>query len=558
MRDAAFQQERRGVYQGLFARPGPLRADELRRCRNDIAHWVNFWLTTYDPRLRQPMLPFVLFPRQEEFLTWIAEREAAAEPGIAEKSRDVGFTWLCCAYAIHAWLFRPGVTVGFGSRKVEYVDKRGDPKCIFDKLRMIVANLPAWMRPVGWNPRTCDKELQLRNPANGSVIVGEGGDNIGRGGRSTIYFVDEAAWLEHPNIADAALSRNTDVIIWVSTPHGPGNPYHRKRFSGNYKVFTFHWRDDPRKDDAWYAKQKELWDPVVVAQEIDIDYSASIEGILIPAKWVQAAVGLGLCYPDGTDYLPTEPVECGFDVADGGANQNVLIARRGPMVYPPVVWAGENTTRTAWRAANEADALRASTVHYDCIGVGAGIRGAWESAVDDDAEAAENAPRGDLPQRQVRFSPHAILGGAAPSKAMWPDGKRADEKFGNYRAELWWELRARFEKAYEYATQSVPHPPDEMISIPNDETLIAHLSLPLQVETINGKVRVESKDTMRQRGVASPDYADALAYAFARQQVGRILLPESVVVAGPAEAPLPSGGPVGQLLGIQAQGRILF
>src|SRR5690606_25562628 len=133
---------------------------------------------------------------------------------------------------------------------------------------------------------------KLINKDNGSSITGEGGDNIGRGGRSSIYFVDEAAHLEHSQKVDAALSENADCKIWVSTPNGLGNAFYRKRFSGHHPVFTFNWHQDPRKNQAWYDWRKKTMDPVVFAQEVEIDYSASLAGICIPGVWVRAAVEL--------------------------------------------------------------------------------------------------------------------------------------------------------------------------------------------------------------------------------------------------------------------------
>ncbi len=53
-----------------------------------------------------------------------------------------------------------------------------------------------------------------------------------------------------------------------------------------------------------------------------------------------------------------------------------------------------------------------------------------------------------------------------------------------------------------------------MISLPDCPELIAELSLPLAERTETGKIKLESKDRMRARGVKSPDYADALALAF--------------------------------------------
>jgi hypothetical protein len=199
-----------------------LQGLELAVCARDAAHWVNTWGWTYDPREPAPTLPFDLFPKQAELLRWLARREAAQEDGLVEKSRDMGVTWLCCAYALHGWLFRPGFACGFGSRKLDLVDKIGDPDCIFDKLRFLLRNLPGWMLPAGFRAEAHDCHAKLVNPANGSTITGEGGDQIGRGGRKSLYFVDEAAFLEHPQLVERSLSQTTRsravVLTSMSTP----------------------------------------------------------------------------------------------------------------------------------------------------------------------------------------------------------------------------------------------------------------------------------------------------------------------------------------------------
>jgi hypothetical protein len=103
--------------------------------------------------------------------------------------------------------------------------------------------------------------------------------------------VDEAAFLQRPLLIDAALSQTTRCRIDLSSVNGMSNPFAQKRHSGKIPVFTFHWRSDPRKDDEWYRKECEKIDnPVIVAQELDLNYQASAEGILIPSEWVQAAV----------------------------------------------------------------------------------------------------------------------------------------------------------------------------------------------------------------------------------------------------------------------------
>lgn len=450
-----------------------------------MAYWFGRWVWTYDPREEVKARPFDPFPRQVQFLDWLRERERLKEPGVADKSRDSGFTYLCAGYAVHGLLFRRGFSMGFGSHKLEYVDDSANPKSIFWKVRDVLYNLPGWMLPAGFDRKKHDRQACVVNPELGGTIVGEGGDNIGRGGRTSVYVVDEAAYLEHPDLADRALAGNTEVRIDVSTPNGPGNSFARKRFGGVLPVFSFHWRHDPRKTEEWAAKKKREIGPVAWAQEFDLDYTASIEGICIPAAWVRAAVNL--------DLPRSGRVTAGLDIAEEGVNKTVLIHRQGPVVDAPVARGPSNTTETAWWARDEARRLGVKELAYDVVGVGVGVKGTWATATD---------PLG--------FRPHAVNSGESPTETIWPDGRKAKEIFANLRAELWWKLRARFEKAYEFKEQGRCHPPEDMISIPNVPELIAELSMPLVETTDTGKIQVESKRKMRARGVKSPDYADAL------------------------------------------------
>jgi len=152
--------------------------------------------------------------------------------------------------------------------------------------------LPPWWFPAGYERKKHDNVANLINPENGANISGEGGDDIGRGDRRSMYLVDEAASLEHPDGAESALSRTTDSSFFLSTPKGL-NWFGKKRYSGKLEVFTFDWKSDPRVDDEWFKRFSANNDPVVVAQEVLIDYHASVEGICIPAKWVAAAVDFG-------------------------------------------------------------------------------------------------------------------------------------------------------------------------------------------------------------------------------------------------------------------------
>ncbi|MDR8268393.1 terminase, partial [Acinetobacter baumannii] len=116
-------------------------------------------------------------------------------------------------FFLHRWLFVEGFAGGVGSRKEELVDKKGDPKTLFHKFRDMFSKMPQWLKPKGFVEKVHDNYMRIINPDNGATITGEAGDNIGRGGRTTMYFLDEWAFVERQEAVDAAISQNTNVHI---------------------------------------------------------------------------------------------------------------------------------------------------------------------------------------------------------------------------------------------------------------------------------------------------------------------------------------------------------
>lgn len=496
------------------------------RCRADVKYFINEWVWTYDPREEVSNIPFIMYPLQEDFIDWLSAVERDKKSAVADKSRDMGFTWLCAAYFVHRWLFRKGFAGGIGSRKQDYVDKIGDPDSIFEKIRIILRNLPGWMLPNGYDSRQHDSYMRIANPENGSIISGEAGDSIGRGGRKTMYLVDEAAWLQRPQLVDMSLSNNTNVIIYVSTPNGPGNPFAHKRFSGAYRTFTMHWLNDPRKakwvvyngdgtvkmagcgstipvDEngnrlnavyPWYEEMKAKFDPVTIAQEVDIDYNASIEGVVCPGRWVRAAVMLGK-----SGVMSSEEPVAGFDVAAEGSNENVIIVRRGFLVRQGDIksWSYTDTFVTAKKAIQFLQLSKVRKVNFDGDGIGASVAGSWAH------------------EKSLGFEWYGLRNQWKPTNRKWDNGKTSAQMFINLRAEMWFTIRRRLEKTFEHIEYGVEYPLDEMIALPEDGDLEKQLSMPLYEKTESGKIKVESKETMRARGVKSPDKADALIMAFA-------------------------------------------
>jgi phage terminase large subunit len=464
--------------------------------KHNPVDFISDWLMTYDPRdAEMPHKPFILFKRQREFISWLKDKLDEQDDGLCDKSRDSGATFLCAAFALWLFIFWDGSKVGFGSRKEQYVDELGNPDSIFEKIRYMIKGLPK-----EFVPDIDDYFMKFVNKDNGSAIIGEAGDNIGRGGRSTIYFKDESAFYERPKRIEAALSANSNVKIDISTPNGLGNVFHQKRFSGDISVFTFHWTSDPRKTsgrlnargETWYEEQKRKLDPVTFAQEVDIDYSASVEGICIPSEYVRAAVDFAMS-DEGTHAV-------GFDVADEGVDANATVRRKGNVVQPDIdSWKKGNTTdntRKVWAYCAEKGY---AYLNYDSIGVGAGVKGEVSSL-----------------QRTavVTVQCQAVSVSDAVPPGAWDVGRSNQDMFANFKAWIWWTVRRMFERTWERVT-GVKHWEDhQCISIPNNPELIAELSQPLTEVTESGKYKIESKKAMKKRGIKSPNLADALMLAF--------------------------------------------
>ncbi|WHS97802.1 MAG: hypothetical protein LZT29_00679 [Pantoea stewartii] len=481
--------------------------------RDNPAQFIIDWGMTVDPRNVErglpARIPFLLFPKQEEWIQWFVEHWRTSKPGITEKTRDMGMSWLTVGMAASLCLFNRGIIAGFGSRKEEYVDKIGSPKSLFDKARNFIGLLPVEFRG-GWNPKAHAPHMRILFPENESAMTGEAGDGIGRGDRTSFYIVDESAFLERPYLVDASLSATTNCRQDISTPNGMANSFAERRHSGKVDVFTFHWRDDPRKDDAWYKKQCEELDAVTVAQEIDINYSASVEGVLIPSAWVQAAVDAHI----KLGIQPTGQRMGALDVADEGKDTNAFTSRHGFLLEDIEEWSGkgDDIFGTVQRAFSICDQRRLEMYRFDSDGLGAGARG--------DARVI-NEQRKERRERQITATPYRGSGSPAnPEDEAVPgeygqQGRLNKDFFANAKAQGWWRLRTLFRNTWRAVEEKMPFSPDEIISIsgsmPLKNKLIVELSQPTYSVNGVGKIVVDKKPD----GTKSPNLADSAMIAFA-------------------------------------------
>lgn len=500
------------------------RGKVMRYYASHCVEWIEDWCITFDPRVEPPlpkMMPFKLFPRQREFVQFILSCLHEKEDGLCEKSRDMGITWICCAISVWLWIFHKGSVIGFGSVLAHNIDDRGNPKAIFLKIRQIIANLPRWMRPPGYIEKWHAPAMKVLHPSDSwnSSIIGEGGTNVGRGGRTSLYFKDESAHYEQPELIEASLSENTNVQIDVSSVNGTNNPFYRRRMAGEIwypdkpstpgivRVFIFDWSDNPLKSREWYEKRKNKYDREglahVFAQEVDRDYSGSQERIIIPAEWVNAAV-------DAHKKLGFEPSGlkiAGQDVADGGADRNALAVRYGVVLIHAQHWGGQadDAPTVTIPICKE---MGVNELYYDSIGVGAGFKA-----------AINNMRKNDLTYPKS-LKIHPWDAGAEvldPERRIIPGDKESPlnkDQYYNLKAQAWFRLRARFSKTFRMLHRNEKYPLDELISLDSSlkylHELKTELSQPQSKARQDGKVLVDKKPD----GAVSPNLADAICMCY--------------------------------------------
>lgn len=497
------------------------------------AEFIMHWMDTYNPRKKDvKWMPFVFFERQKLFIDFLQQCRAENQNGLVEKCRDAGVTWLAVGYSVHSWLFIPNDTIGWGSRKQDLVDRIGDPDTIFEKMRQTISRIPDVFLPLGFVPDKHATFMKLINPENGSVIKGEAGDNIGRGGRTSMYIKDESSYYERAEKIEAALGDNTNVQIDISSVNGLGNVFHRRRENGVdwspnariepgfTRVFVFDWRDHPEKTQEWYDQRRARFEREgmlhIFAQEVERNYSAAVSNTLIPMEWITAAVDAHLRIrwraPDGSIQTGVEPSgqwSAGLDVADEGADRNALALRRGIYLADVEEWGERDAGVTTRRAIVRAMQYPGIRVCYDSIGIGASVKAEYNRLlIDEQLFRREN----------LRFDPWNA--GAAvrdPYARVVPNDTESvfnRDMFGNLKAQAWWSFRTRCYKTWKNVNESVIYPVDELVSIDSKIKLLHQLKKELAQVTVVQNSALKTIIDKKPDGMPSPNLADATIMAF--------------------------------------------
>jgi hypothetical protein len=169
------------------------------------------------------------------------------------------------------------------------------------------------------------------------------------------------------------------------------------------------------------------------------------------------------------------PIVWGLDVARFGSDSSVLCKRQSNVVHTLERWRNLDLMQLTGAVVAQYEACdhksKPTEILVDSIGLGAGV--------------VDRLRELKLPCRGINVSESPAMGGT----------------YLNLRAELWHKTKAWLEK--------------RDCKIPNNEDFIAELATVRYTFTSNGKIKIESKDDIRRRGLKSPDMADAFVLTFA-------------------------------------------
>lgn len=234
--------------------------EEWDRCEQDCAHFVDTHVKIDEPQARDSkVIPFKLWPDQpaRADLPPILSQRGALARMVAErllvilKARQLGISWLCCAYALWICIFKPGSLVllfSMGAREAYELARR---------IKVMYERLPQWVRD------QCPLEQQSLHKLvwkNGSTIRSLAATkSAGRSFTATLVLMDEAAFMANGEELYNALKPTIDgggQLFVVSTANGETGFFYKlwkdaEKGINNFRTLFLSWRARPDRTDAW-------------------------------------------------------------------------------------------------------------------------------------------------------------------------------------------------------------------------------------------------------------------------------------------------------------------
>jgi len=284
--------------------------------------------------------------------------------------------------------------------------------------------------------------------------------------------MDEVAQMKPdtwPSVVRPALADRGGWAVFIGTPKGVNIFYelYQKALSRPEEWYSGSFPADKTGviDEAELEGLRREMGEDVFRREFLCDFTADASGVFIDFQSVYDAA------KRECPLVNAAPLVLGLDVARFGDDRNVLVMRRGSVAEDYKVWQGQDLMWTSSATAEYINRLQPRAVFVDSVGLGAGV-------VD-----------------RLRQLGYRVIGVNSGAKA----GR--DDKYSNLKAEMWDRMRQWLQ---------------ELAVLPDREDFKKDLLAPTYSFDASGRLKIESKEDLKKRGMASTDIADALALTFAQ------------------------------------------
>lgn len=338
-----------------------------------------------------------------------------------------------------------------------------------------------------------------------------------------LIIIDEAGGIKDAfgaSIESLMTGEHTKLVVLGNPPVGPNVGWFERICSSPlYRVIRIRAKDTPNftgEDTGWCTTCPREVDPHKIAthligpkyvQEIATEfgtdsvwYRARIDAEFVhdsssktlPMDWLQAATVRTSNGTLTTTHVPG-PIKLGCDIAAGGGDEFVIAKLDGWRASIAHTARGiEIANAPAVASRIKQEIVEAEKLHkergiairvrvkIDTIGVGWGVVGILQQW-----------------RKEGVFGADIVAVNVA-------ENANDEKKFYRSRDEMWWSMRDLIEPNRDGA---------DMLELDLEAKVLAQLNAPTYADDSKGRVQVESKDEMKERGVHSPDRAEAVLLA---------------------------------------------
>lgn len=326
-----------------------------------------------------------------------------------------------------------------------------------------------------------------------------------------LIIVDEASGVED-DIMEAILAtlsgKNNKLLMCANPTRTTGTFYDsHNRDRGMYKCHRVSSLDSTRTNKeniaAFIRKYGEHSN--VVKVRVYGDFPAQEDDVFLPLPLIEQTV---------VNEIDTEKIykiTMGVDVARYGDDETIIATNVGGIIDIPVVRHGQSLMTTVGDIVMQYKRLIKEypnykgviTVNIDDTGLGGGVTDRLEEV--------------KIEERLRRLEIVPVNFGSKPPQ----DG--SEDRYQDISTYMWATLKTLME--------------NKEVSIANDEELVAQLSVRKYSITSTGKIMLESKKAMKDRGIKSPDRGDAVVLScFSQNKIYSIFVEKTEAIIIPYEA----------------------